>query len=326
LNLKRYCDKLPLQRQGFQSIVCSISSTGLPLAISEFFGTYDLEKEGAMRAIPAVFAILILVLAWGSQGYSQIWNREVIDNAGDVGYNSRIAVTSDGTPYVLYIADGVVRLAWRIPSADGGGGWNSTFVGTNVYPDYRSIAMCIDADDDVHIAFASYGAWYDLYLLRYSVFDSETKDWQLPVENVPEQTPYPFFPDIAVIDSGEAITPIIVYVKDGPSDSLKCATRDPVSGAWSLSVIYDQHPVGHQVSIAVDSHLGLHVSFYEETGLDLMYAKKPAGSSVWSCSYVDIAADVGIHSSIIVDSEDRPHIVYYDRTSKDLKYAKLISE
>lgn len=280
-----------------------------------------------MRAILVVSAISILMFVCSSQGYSQIWNRHLIDNAGDAGYNSRIAVTSQGKPYVLYIVQSELRLAWWVPSSDGSGGWNGTLVGYTYYLNYRSLTMRCDANDDLHIAWGDYeGAWWNL---SYRVFDSESNSWQAPAETI-IQGEYgdQYHPDIALVDSAGTTIPAIVSAisSSGNPPVLKYATRDPISGAWSLSVIYDQHPVGNQVSIAVDSQLGLHVSFYETLGGDLMYAKKFSGSNVWSCSYVDIADDVGMHSSIIVDSEDRPHIVYYDRTNGDLKYAKLIGE
>jgi hypothetical protein len=139
-----------------------------------------------------------------------------------------------------------------------------------------------------------------------------------------------YLPDLAIADSSGTITPTIVYGEFelfyDQTRILKYATRDPGTGIWSNGVIDDVHRIGLQVSVAVDSSGGLHVSYYEETADDLMYATKAAGDTTWARSYVDIVDQVGMYSSIIVDDQDRPYIVYYDETNGDLKYAKWISE
>jgi hypothetical protein len=67
----------------------------------------------------------------------------------------------------------------------------------------------------------------------------------------------------------------------------------------------------------------MHVSFFEPTGQNLMYATKAWDDVTWQVSTVDITGSVGDYPSIAVTPDNHVHIVYYDATNGDLKYATL---
>ena len=81
------------------------------------------------------------------------------------------------------------------------------------------------------------------------------------------------------------------------------------AGGEIPSTIIQSSGVGYQtVSMAIDSNGFLHISYYDETTKNLMYATNEGGS--WSTKTVDSRTDVGVASSIAVDSNDNVHIVY----------------
>jgi hypothetical protein len=73
-------------------------------------------------------------------------------------------------------------------------------------------------------------------------------------------------------------------------------------------------------SLALDSGGNPHISYYDKSNKDLMYAYRQG--STWVTESVDKNGDVGRYSSLALDSSDNPHISYYDLTNSHLKYAK----
>jgi len=259
-----------------------------------------------------IFAVLFLVLG-AAQPSAQEWNIQVVDDAGSAGYCSKITATSDGIPYILYQANGsLITLTWWV-SGGGPGGWERITWGD--YDGYH-IVMDVEADpyDDVHVAYTN---MVSPYRIKYGVFDHATKSWSLSPEVA--VTSYGDL-SLAVRDSSGAIIPAIAYSQRGAPNALKITIRDPNSGVWNNDTIFDDYETDRP-SIAVDSAGKLHVSFYETTGQNLMYATNTSG--FWICEYVDISGDVGSQSAIAIDAGDVPYIVYYDATNTDLKYAKV---
>jgi hypothetical protein len=74
-----------------------------------------------------------------------------------------------------------------------------------------------------------------------------------------------------------------------------------------------------QSSLAVDSNGSVHISYYDETNLDLKYATNSSGT--WVTSTIDSTGDVGRYTSIALDTNNKVHISYYDLTNGKLKYA-----
>ncbi len=263
-------------------------------------------------AIP-VIALSFLLGIPTAQG--QTWNLQVVDDAGDAGYDSQIVVTSAGIPYIFYKSGGNLMLAWWIPDGGGAGGWQYKQLDSNMYAGYF-FEVLLDAQDRFHVAWNKYVSPYT----RYGIYDPATGSWVLGPEAVTGTSAYSYV-DLALVQIGEELVPVITSLAEDARVSV--FQRTPGTGGWTSTQVDAVHYATHGASIAVDSALNLHVSFYENAGDNLMYATKAWDDTTWQVSTVDIAGNVGDYSSIAVDASDNVHIVYYDATNGDLKYATL---
>jgi hypothetical protein len=266
------------------------------------------------------FALLCVLLALSVvQPYAveaQEWNFHIVDDVGTSGYQSQVAVTSDGTPYILYKrgSDNTLHLAWWVPTGGNGGGWDKLDLGTS----HRGYAceIVVDSSDYLHMA------WDNTISIRYGVYDPATQTWVIPQEEAASQ--YGSL-DLAAVEHNDTITAYIVYIHRYAPYHFKLCTRDPVSGSWSVETLHDEACSGVP-SIAADSQGRLHVSFRETYSGSLMYATNANELTAWVSEYVDLGGDLGQYSSIVINESDVPYIVYYDAVNGDLKYARFISE
>jgi outer membrane protein assembly factor BamB len=269
-----------------------------------------------MKLYSAGAVVFSFLIAIASISVAQTWNLQLVDDVGNTGFNTRIAVTSDETPYILY-EEGSSRnlyLAWRVPA--GNGGWDKIHVGSG-HSGYQSSALVADSHDNLHLAWFQYKG-----TLWYRAFDPSSESFVTDQEPIAQGYNADYYPSMDIFDNGGGITPIVAYAH--PYDGLYCATRDSITGVWSTELVYGFWPVGSQNSVAVGSTGQIYITFYEPTSADLMYATKHIDGASWAWGYIDTEGDVGLHSSIVIDASNIPHVIYYDQTNGDLKYAKVI--
>jgi len=267
-----------------------------------------------MKRLWVFLAAAVLCAGVWSPGAAQSWNIQIVDDAGNTGHRSRVVATSDGTPYIFYQGNGsYMTLAWWVSTGPETGGWDRDILSyADIY--HYVIDMEVDPSDNIHVAFTKTSAGN---AILYGVFDHATKSWSLAPEILTSDVGNL---SLALRDSSGTIIPSLAYASSASPFELYVATRDPDLGAWNIQVVYDDYHTATP-SIAVDSAGKLHVSFYEYTGRNLMYATNASG--VWVSEYVDVAGYVGQYSAVVIDAGDIPYIVYYDETNTDLKYAKL---
>ncbi len=247
---------------------------------------------------------------------SQTWNFQVVDDGGTVGYHSQIAVTSDGSPHILYEdATGRLKLASWISTGPGEGGWTIRQIDSGLSISF-SFEIVADSNDLLHMAWSTSSGTN----INYAVFDPGTETFVIAEEHIIAE--YGSV-DLALYESAGTVTPYVSWIPS--SYVVKVAWRDPGSGIWTIEVAYDNTTASAAPSIAIDSNGDAHLSFYESAGQNLMYVTNANVSGTWIAEYVDIAGNVGTYSSIVIDAGDVPYIVYYDATNGDLKYAKLVT-
>lgn len=89
---------------------------------------------------------------------------------------------------------------------------------------------------------------------------------------------------------------------------------------WRIEIVDDTGKTGRFPSIVLDSGGNPHISYFDETNDDLMYAKW--NTSSWIVEPVFSAGSVGWTSSIALDADEHPHIAFYDYFNGALMYAE----
>lgn len=90
-------------------------------------------------------------------------------------------------------------------------------------------------------------------------------------------------------------------------------------GSWNIQLVDSEGITGWYPSLAVDSVGNAHISYFNNTNADLMYARW--NGSAWEIQSVDMDGSVGGNPSIALDGSGNPHISYLDYSNGDLKYA-----
>ena len=112
---------------------------------------------------------------------------------------------------------------------------------------------------------------------------------------------------------------LLIFFNSNPSDADWYLETVDIGGAMGTS------DVGKYNSIALDSNVNLHISYYDTDGL-LKYAYHDGVR--WYSNWIDghFERSRGQYTSIALDRFDRPHISYYDDNLGDLLYAECIVE
>jgi hypothetical protein len=74
-------------------------------------------------------------------------------------------------------------------------------------------------------------------------------------------------------------------------------------------------------SLALDTKGNPHITYYNDSTEDLMYAVRDTGN--WTISVVDSTGDVGQFSSLALDTLDVPHISYYHHITDSIGIVKI---
>lgn len=252
-----------------------------------------------LRRVP-ILLFLVLLAFLGISTVSAAWNIQTIDNSGNVGEYTSLALDLSGYPHISYYDDNNLDLKYIY--WDGTQWIKETVDSSGSVGRYTSLAM--DNNGYPHISYYD----YTNSALKYAYWDGS--QWNLQTV---ESGGVGWFTSIAMDSNGY---PQISYY-DITNSALKYASWTGTS--WNIEIVDNMGDVGWSTSLALDGNNYPHISYYDYTNSALKYASWTG--TQWVLETVDNAAQVGVSTSLALDSNGYPHISYSDYTNFDLKYA-----
>jgi hypothetical protein len=284
---------------------------------------------------------------------SNTWAKKVIDAEDNTGWWTSIAVDGDKKIYISYYnaTDGDLKFA----SGKFNGTWSIKTIRPKIYGEglYSSLAL---NPADGHPAIVHYNKTlgrlehsrevsktdWDTVAVDYGAdvgYASSLKITSFGQPNIaylnvtagnmkyalPGIVPstwynyYPVFgPNLGLFNSLDlyngSLPRVATYVTKGGD-----AAFGKSSGTgWQFEYIDRTYDVGQYISLGVDSTDKPHVSYYDATHGNLVYATKISATE-WVTSPLDIIGDVGMFTSLAISTDDRVYISYFDYTNTRLK-------
>ncbi len=230
---------------------------------------------------------------------------QIVDEAGNIGEFSSLALDSTGRAHIAYYASSGRDLAHAAQQMDES--WISQRPdGQDEVGQHASIA--VDPDGVLHIAY--YNASTTNLMLATNWFSAI---WT--VQTVDGTDDVGEYASLAFDAAGD---PHISYY-DRKNKDLMYATRQGL-GPWAIKAVDFQDDVGEYTSLALSPSGAVHISYYDADGKDLKHASQSTDGS-WRTQTVDTIGDVGKYTSLAFDPNGAPHISYYADTGRNLRLA-----
>ena len=240
-----------------------------------------------------------LMYAWrGENG----WHAECVDEEGDVGSYSSLALDASDHPRVAYYAGppyGDLRYAVRDEA-----GWRTEIVDalTNCG---RYASLCLDEAGQPHVAYQE-ASRHDV---KYAVRDEI--GWRTEAFGSGNDV------SLALDDGGSAY----VAFQELTGRGLAYAVRDSVG--WHVEIVdtpgVAPGVVGAHPSLKLDEVGRPHISYFDESNLDLKHAWNLGAG--WQIEVVAAEGSVGEFNSLALSNQGEPCIAYYDQSEVTVRYA-----
>ncbi len=259
---------------------------------------------------------------------SGAWVVDTIDEGGDTGYESSLAIDADGTIHIVYrecagtngglCYDGDLRHA-----TNDGAGWQLETLDDDGDTGY-STGLVLDDARHLHVSFVTCartngGLCYDGDL---SYGTDASGAWQ--TETVDEDLDAGDGEGTSIVLAPAGAVRIAYLVCNGSNGGFGCYDADlrtatNAGGAWATAEIDVAGDTGYWPSLRLDAAGSADVAYYDWDNGDLRFATDAGGA--WSAESLDAANDSGAYPSMVVTS-DVVAISYLDATAHDLRVAR----
>lgn len=279
------------------------------------------------------------------------WRSAIIDKIGTPGECSSMAVDSLGTThiscydvdkkwlkYAACKADCTVPDNWTSVTIDNG---NNN--GNLANAGFSYLSLAVDADGGINVSY------YDITIrsLKYAYCRADCTDdkdgnnladnWMKVIIDTNAELEVGQYSSIAVSDTG---TKKYISYFDKTNGDLKYASCDSnctedsngdgLAENWIIKTIDEGKYIpslgstdstGLYTSVKADKNGYVHISYFDDTSGDLMYATNKSGT--WEKLVVDNYDRAGIYTALTVGADDRVYIAYYRYSSglTELRYA-----
>lgn len=265
-----------------------------------------------------IFAIALCVFITFSYSYNWSLTRVEPIATGTSGYPYllKMAVTSDGTPHIVYRnnSGSNLRHSYYV-----NGSWTSANVGSGYNPQF--IWACADPNDNIHVSYYDNGNTD----LRYLKWTNATSSWQAtPTVIDTLHTIVGQYTSIASDNNGNiGIAYLDYYHSSVYYDDLWFAYYNGTNWTKEAVDVDASEKDGYNTAIVFDSNGYAHIVYGDTTNNDLKYATNKTGS--WVVSRIDTGDVVRKYGlGIAIDDNDNLYVCYYhngNNSTQDLYFA-----
>ncbi|HNU36703.1 MAG TPA: hypothetical protein PKJ15_08885, partial [Methanomassiliicoccales archaeon] len=230
------------------------------------------------------------------------WITDTVDQQGDVGEQSAIAVDAEGFVHIAYYDDtnGTLNYANNVD------GWEAMVVDNSSASVGLNPSIALDSDGNVHISY------YDEMSqdLRYAT--NAGGEWITDSRDTGGNVG--LYSSIS-IDSDDGVH--IVYLSS-TSKNLKYTGNS--GGDWVVNLVDNSGNVESRIATGVDSNNSVHVMYYR--GGELIHANQT--TTGWFKESVESTDQLGQGISMYIDDNDVIYCTYYNTFSSTLKYIRNV--